>query len=73
MNLGDPADIVKIQIFTEAFRKVREDVFFSVPAGVLQEPIVMKDQWGNSLASGLYYVVVTAGSNRSVGKLLLLR
>jgi hypothetical protein len=33
----------------------------------------MKDNWGAPLASGLYYVVVTNGSNRAVGKILVIR
>jgi hypothetical protein len=33
----------------------------------------MKDDWGTPLASGLYYLVVTNGSDRSVGKILVIR
>ena len=64
---------MKIQLFTTALRKVREDSFSSVPAGVLQAYIELKDKWGTPLANGLYYVVVSTGSHRSIGKILVNR
>jgi len=62
---------VKIQLFTIAFRKVKETLYRSVPYGPLQ--VDLTDDWGHPLASGLYYVVIEAGGQRSVVKLLLLR
>ncbi len=73
VNLGTSAPNVKIQVFTTAFRKVKDSELTNVPAGVLQVSIDMKDNWGAPLASGLYYVVVTNGSNRAVGKILVIR
>jgi len=73
VNLGDFNPEVRFQIFTTAFRKVREDVFTNVPAGVLSDSLEMRDQRGSPLAGGLYYVVVTAGSHRSTGKILVIR
>jgi hypothetical protein len=73
VNLGKPADLVKIEIFTTAFRKVREMPISNVPTGVLQTSVELKDNWGAPLASGLYYLVVTNGSDRAVGKILILR
>jgi hypothetical protein len=63
---------VKVQLFTIAFRKVQDKTYNSLPYGPVQ--VAMEDSWGNPLASGLYYVVVTIdGSQRSIAKLLLLR
>lgn len=62
---------VTIQLFTIAFRKVQETTYRSVPYGPLKINLV--DDWGNPLASGLYYVVIEVGNERNVVKLLLLR
>jgi len=63
---------VKVQVFTTAFRKVQEKLYTLQPYGPIQ--ILMQDDWGNPLASGLYYVVISVnGNQRSVTKLLLLR
>jgi hypothetical protein len=63
---------VMVQIFTVAFRLVRqlEPPQTLVGADV---KIDLKDKNGTPLASGLYYVVVTVDSERSVGKLLILK
>ena len=63
---------VTVQVFTTAFRKVQENSYPATTYGPLK--ILMRDDWGNPLASGLYYVVVNVdGHQRSVAKLLLLR
>ena len=62
---------VKIQLFTTAFRKVKETIDRSVPYGPLKFELM--DDWDHPLASGLYYVVIEVGNHRSVMKLLLLR
>lgn len=62
---------VRIQIFTAAFRMVREDRYPDQVYGVLT--LELKDKTGVPLASGLYYVVVQTKTGRSVGKLLILR
>ncbi len=63
---------VQVELFTVAFRKVQDQTFSQTPVG---EDVVVKmdDRWGNPLASGLYYVVVTTPQGRTVTKLLLLR
>lgn len=64
---------VKVEVFTTSFRKVLDKKFPAVSPGVSVklDPI---DQWGKSLADGLYYVVVTTSlGDRRKGKWLILR
>jgi hypothetical protein len=62
---------VHVQIYTLAYRKVFDR---SYPYQYGHDPqISLRDSWNNPLASGLYYVVVTTSSGRSIGKMLLLR
>jgi hypothetical protein len=69
--LTSPED-VRVQIFTVAFRMVQNNDFKDVQAGgILQIPL--EDRWGNPLANGLYYVVVTTKAGRTIGKLLVIR
>jgi hypothetical protein len=63
---------VKLQIFTAAFRKVLEENLGPLPAGIQTATIGLKDHWGKPLANGLYYVVISQGSKRLVGKLLVI-
>lgn len=35
--------------------------------------IELKDHWGKTLANGLYYIVINQGSERVVGKLLIVK
>jgi hypothetical protein len=62
---------VKVQLFTTAFRKVQENDYSTLPYGPIK--VLMQDDWGKPLASGLYYVVITVNDHRSITKLLLLR
>ena len=79
-GLNSVAD-VRVELFTTAFRKVKDQSFPQQPAGV-DAAIDLKDDWGTPLASGLYYVVVfsanpSTGSgqtaSKSIGKLLIVR
>lgn len=63
---------VKVKFFTPAFRKVREDLFSSVPSGTTPEVLNLVDQGGKPLANGIYYVVVEGPQDRKVLKLLLI-
>lgn len=63
---------ITVQVFTTAFRKVQEQEFQQWPAGT-DVTITLTDNWGGTLANGLYYVIVSNGSDRSVGKLLVIR
>lgn len=72
-KLDSSTDGVKIQLFTTAFRKVLDKALGSLPAGTHLSVFELKDNGGAPLASGVYYVVITAGSQRSVVKLLVLR
>ena len=71
LNLTEASD-VKVQIFTVAFRKVREQVYTQVGAGE-DLPLKLKDNWGKPLAGGLYYLVITTVDGRFLEKLLVLR
>jgi hypothetical protein len=89
---GDPISVyvpgngvanVKVEIFTTAFRKVQEKDFPNVLLGTNNNNprVEMTDKWGDPLASGLYYAVVTTtplsntggAAKRLVSKFLLLR
>jgi len=63
---------VKIQVFTLAFRKVRE-ISISQAAAGSDLGLSLNDNGGNALANGLYYVVVTTNQGHKIGKLLILR
>jgi hypothetical protein len=71
--LQSPADSVNIKVFTTAFRKVAEQTYSQVPAGVSTLSIDLKDKTGVPLANGLYYVVVRTPAGRTIAKLLILR
>lgn len=62
---------IKVQIFTTAFREVQDKPYPSQAYGPVT--VVLEDNWGNPLASGLYYVVITTSHGRSIAKLLILR
>jgi hypothetical protein len=66
------ASNVRIEFFTTAFRKIRDISFAQVPVGT-DVRVALTDNWGNELADGIYYVVVTSSQGRSVAKLLLLK
>lgn len=63
---------VKVQIFTVAFRMVQEQTFPSEPVGS-DVQLNLTDKGGTLLANGLYYVVVTSPSGKTVNKLLIIR
>jgi len=71
-NLGGSGD-VKFQIFTTAFRKIQEVDLGDLQAGTQTASFELRDSWGRPLANGVYYLVFSRGSERSVGKLLILR
>jgi hypothetical protein len=63
---------VRVEIFTVNFRKVQDTTFDSVPSGTAV--VVSLTGWGGHfLANGLYYVVVTTNSGKTIGKLLILK
>jgi hypothetical protein len=67
------SSVVKVEIYTLAFRKVWESPKTgSVTWGHdIQVSLVASD--GNPFSNGLYYVVVTTNSGRTIGKMLVLR
>ena len=76
MNVLPPAHLgvstVEVEVFTTAFRKVKEDIFPNVPSGVAVT-VKLSNKWGTPLANGLYYLVVIVDGQRSIAKLLILR
>jgi hypothetical protein len=80
-STGGPVDVmpavytgsstITVEIFTTAFRKVQSNDYPAQTYGPVK--VNMTDTWGNPLASGLYYVVVTTNQGKSVAKLMLLR
>ncbi len=69
--LAAPSE-VKVQIWTTAFRKVRDAFFPQQPVG-LGPVLTLKDNWGNNLADGLYYVRVLVAGKSTLVKLIVLR
>jgi len=72
MSSCDPIKGTTVKIFTVAFRKVasREITSFSEGTDLY---IDLKDDWGNDLANGIYYLVVNTVQKRTILKLLVLR
>ncbi|HTC22073.1 MAG TPA: hypothetical protein VK859_14550, partial [bacterium] len=70
---SDGSGDVKLFLFTTAFRKVLEENLGPLPAGTQATTLELRDQRGTILANGLYYVVISQGSKRLVGKLLVIR
>ena len=61
-----------MDVYTLAFRRVIHNTYSQqTPGSTLS--LGLKDERGNRLADGLYYVVVKAQGNRWVGKLLVLK
>jgi hypothetical protein len=62
---------MKIQVFTTAFRKVREDDHPQPLPGVSVN-LDLKDRTGVPLADGIYYILCDLDGHRSATKLLIL-
>jgi hypothetical protein len=63
---------VRVEIYTSAYRKVKDETFDSVPSG-RAVVVSLTGRGGKPLANGVYYVVVTTSTGRATGKLLILR
>jgi hypothetical protein len=63
---------VRVEIFTLGFRKVVDMAVDSIQTGTAIT-VRLVDRFGNSLANGLYYVVVTTKSGKAIGKLLVIK
>jgi hypothetical protein len=83
-DLSQAVNSVNVDVYTTAFRRVQHQQAQSGVNGVMAStvssaykswkiPVLMQDDWGNPLASGLYYVVISTPNSRQVIKLLLLR
>ena len=62
---------LKVEIFTTAFRCVRKSD--QVENGQQDLCISLQDNWGYTLANGLYFVRVTAAGKVYLSKLLVLK
>lgn len=62
----------KVQVWTTAARKIRDQDFPQVAPGV-DVTLTLLDNAGAPLANGLYYVTATIDGKRSITKLLVLR
>ncbi len=63
---------VRVEVYTLAFRKVKDETFDSIPSGTAIT-LTLTGRGGNNLANGIYYVTVTVNGKRTIGKLLVLR
>jgi hypothetical protein len=70
--LRDDSAWVRVELFTTAFRKVKETTLTDLEAGPQNIPISLTDNHGDPLANGLYYILVVNQQGRAVGKLLIL-
>ena len=66
------AQDLKVQIFTTAFRLVREEDHPQPLPGVAVN-LDLRDKAGAPLADGLYYILCDLDGRRSMTKLLILR
>ena len=71
LNLAGTSD-VKLQIYTTAYRKVRDMTVQQVSAGS-DVTLDLVDKTNAPLGNGLFYVVVTTNQGKSVLKLLIFR
>jgi pectate lyase len=72
-NLRDNSPWMRVEIFTTAFRKVKEINLSNVPAGARLVTLPLTDSHGAPLANGMYYILVVNQQGRAIGKLLILR
>jgi hypothetical protein len=63
---------VEVDVYTLAFRKVMTKPLGQQPLGITVS-LALTDNWGGTLADGLYYVVVKSQGKKWVGKMLILR
>jgi hypothetical protein len=71
LNLTATSD-VKLQVYTTAYRKVRDVTIPTVAAGT-DVNLDLVDKANATLADGLYYVVLTTNQGKSILKLLIMR
>ena len=62
---------VRVEVYTLAFRKIVEKTYDSLPEGTAIS-MELVGRTGNTLANGVYYVVVTVDGMHATGKLLVL-
>ncbi len=63
---------IRLEVFSLAFRKVLDHTYPNWPNGQ-PIPLTLTANSGNTLANGVYYVVLTLEGKRYIGKLLVLR
>jgi hypothetical protein len=73
VEVREPGEAVRIQVFTTAYRKVSETALATLPVGVTPVKVALRDRKGGRLSNGVYYIRVIAGAGEAVGKLAVLR
>lgn len=63
---------VRVQLYSSNFKLVLTKDFDNIPGGTALD-LDLVDTWGEPMANGLYYVVVTVGGSKATGKLVLSR
>jgi hypothetical protein len=71
--LGEDAESVLLQVFTTAYRKILEENLGSMPAGMNNVALTLRDSKGKPLANGVYYIVITTEKGRAIGKFVVIR
>jgi len=73
VSVANAGDVVRIQLFTTAYRKISETSLATLPLGVTPVKVALRDRKGRRLANGVYFLRVLNGDSEFVGKLLILR
>jgi len=73
MLLNSPIESAHLEIYTLAFRKVKDVSLGNLPAGPWSYTFKLKNIWGNELSNGLYYLVLDNTQVRNISKMLILR
>ncbi len=63
----------QVQLFTTAYRKMRETTLTALPMGFTPARIVLRDREDKPLANGVYFIRVISGDQISIGKLVIRR
>ena len=63
---------VTVQVYTSAFKLVLLKTYPGVPSGTTVK-VDLLDNWGQELASGVYYCFVTTNTSRKSSTLVIVR
>jgi hypothetical protein len=71
--IASRSDVVRIQLFTTAYRKINEFVLTGLSVGFTPVKVPLRDKKGKMLADGVYYLRVITPQGSVIRKLLVLR